>query len=636
MNASEIRNLLAGRAEDVCRLLLPSGKRVKREWHAGDVNGGPGDSLKVQLEGTYAGSWKDWGNDAHKGSLIDLWMMTKNVDFKTALEEAAKYLGVDLRSGEQRFYKQPAATATGNGERGTGNEEKRVDAPKRDFVMVKEGSEVFKYLTETRGLKPETLKAFRVGETLDGKAMVFPYLSVDGKRLIMAKYVALDRPDGKKVCWVSKNTQPALFGKQTVRAQHGDLVINEGEIDAMTVWQCGFSAVSVPFGAKGLNKDQKDPNDPWITFEYDFLEQFQNIYLCCDADEPGRKASSTLVKRLGTERCLLVRLPEDAKDPNELLMKKRLGELGKAIGEAKSLDPEHLKTPEDFRQETYEKFFPVDGKEPGIEFLWPIPFRIRPRELTVWTGYSGHGKTMLLSHLSVHLMGKSEKFCVASMEMEAPKTLQNFWRQASGYRKPSKEGMGPDDPFTKVYNWFNGKLWIYDRMGDVNAQEVLSVFTYAARRYGVKQFVVDSLCKLSVATDDYDGQRKILNDFCGFAKTHDAHVHLICHSKKPQHGNEMNIPGKYEVSGSAAIIDLAFNGITVWRNKMKEQKLKPDDPEYETDPEERGKWENAYDAYFCMWKQRHDGQEPVKKLWFDRESWQYSDEQGVRSIIYVP
>ncbi len=622
MNATEIKAMLASKAADVCRLLLPAGKQVKNQWHCGSVKGEPGDSLKVHLDGQYAGYWKDFGNEADKGSLLDLWMKVKGVDFKTTLDEAAKWLGVDLRAGETRFAKetrQPTAAAGG---------------VKADWAPARESGAVWRYLTEKRKLTPETLKKFGVGETRDGKAMVFPYRSEDGKRVVMAKFIALDRDvDGGKRCWTTANTSPCLFGKENIGMELGLVFITEGEIDAMTISQLGYPAVSVPYGAKAETKDGKNPNDPWISADYDFLERFQEIYLAFDSDEPGRKAAASLVKRLGVERCLLVRWPDDAKDVNELLMQNRISDVVRCLQEAKSLDPEHLRSAEEFREETYERFFPKDGQEPGIEFLWPFPFRIRSGELTVWTGFSGHGKSQLLGHLMVHLLSRGEKAFIASMEMPASMTLQNLWRQASGFRKPEQPDV--DGHFRRIFDWFIGKLWIYDRMGDVDAREVLSVMNYTARRYGVRQFVVDSLCKLSVASDDYDGQKRILNDFCALAKDMGVHIHLVAHSKKPQHNSESNIPGKYEVSGSAAITDLAWNGVTVWRNKEKEQRLDPDSENYEMDPEKRSAWTQTYDAFCKVWKQRMTGQEPAKRLWFDRESWQFHDQQEVRRIFYV-
>ena len=55
-------------------------------------------------------------------------------------------------------------------------------------------------------------------------------------------------------------------------------------------------------------------------------------------------------------------------------------------------------------------------------------------------------------------------------------------------------------------------------MGSANTAEMIETFRYAARRYGVKQFVVDSLAKLGMAEDDYNGQKQAMESIVGFAR----------------------------------------------------------------------------------------------------------------------
>ena len=59
MTAREISTLLAGQAEALCRRLLPGGHREGAEWCCGSVQGEPGKSLGVHLNGSKAGVWSD-------------------------------------------------------------------------------------------------------------------------------------------------------------------------------------------------------------------------------------------------------------------------------------------------------------------------------------------------------------------------------------------------------------------------------------------------------------------------------------------------------------------------------------------------------------------------------------------------
>ena len=73
MNADEVKNRLAGNAENVCRLLLPNGKRKASEWHIGSVEGEEGGSMRIHLEGNKAGVWADFSSGDKGSNLLELW-----------------------------------------------------------------------------------------------------------------------------------------------------------------------------------------------------------------------------------------------------------------------------------------------------------------------------------------------------------------------------------------------------------------------------------------------------------------------------------------------------------------------------------------------------------------------------------
>ena len=96
-DAKEIKRLLHERIEEVARYLYPNGHREGVHWCVGDVTGAPGKSFKICIAGPKAGLSGDFaGSGRHSRSLLDLWMAAQNCDFKTALHEAAQWLGVPL------------------------------------------------------------------------------------------------------------------------------------------------------------------------------------------------------------------------------------------------------------------------------------------------------------------------------------------------------------------------------------------------------------------------------------------------------------------------------------------------------------------------------------------------------------
>ncbi len=112
MDAGQISALLGARAEELCRLLLPGGKRIKDRWHAGSIAGEAGKSLSVNLDGPNAGRWKDFASADHRGDMIDLWRFTRGVDMRTALQDCRRWLNLpdDFRpSPTARIHRAPAA-----------------------------------------------------------------------------------------------------------------------------------------------------------------------------------------------------------------------------------------------------------------------------------------------------------------------------------------------------------------------------------------------------------------------------------------------------------------------------------------------------------------------------------------------
>ena len=83
MSATEIKNLLRERVQELAQYLFPAGRREDIHWCVGDITGVPGKSFKICIAGQKAGLWGDFADsEKHSRSLLDLWMKARNVDFK--------------------------------------------------------------------------------------------------------------------------------------------------------------------------------------------------------------------------------------------------------------------------------------------------------------------------------------------------------------------------------------------------------------------------------------------------------------------------------------------------------------------------------------------------------------------------
>lgn len=594
--AKEIATLLASRTEDICRMLLKTGVKASNEWCVGNVRGEPGESLKIHLSGSKAGLWADFAT-GEAGDLLDLWASVKNISISQAMKEASLYLGLKV----DKFY------------------QKEVKAFKKPATHVK--AKIIdwdaSYLA-TRGLTEKTVKEYEVNQY--ASEIIFPYLR-DGQ-LIFIKYMKIERSDGKKVMRVEKDCEPCLFGWHLIPASARAVTICEGEIDAMTMHQYGYPALSVPFGA-GTGKKHE-----WIEYEFERLAQFDEIYLCFDDDEPGRQAALEVAHRLGQHRCKIVSLP--AKDPNECLMQGLPKEhLKYYYDEAESLDPEELRVAGYFVEEVIAEFYPPGGKEPGHTTPWEklrADVLFRPNEISIWTGINGHGKSQMLGQILLHMMTQGAKACVASLELKPKKFLQRLTRQASAMRFPAPEYI------RAIHEWFNDKLWLFNLTGNAKHERLLEVFKYAYQRYGVDTFIIDSFMKLDVSEDDYKAQKTVIEQLCDFKNLYDCHIHIVVHPRKG--ADEYTMPNKLDMKGTGAITDLADNCFTVWRNKKKER-LTQSNREPQSLTEAEHKLVLMPDAVLRCDKQRNGDWEGSAGFWFDVDSFQYLEHEAQKPTRIV-
>jgi twinkle protein len=607
LSAPEVSARLASRAHDVCRYLLPHGKLEGGNWCVGSTAGEKGDSMRIQVSGSKAGLWADFaGNES--GDLLDLWAAVKNVNLGVALKEAKQWLGVGdpVSTVPARKYARPAP---------------------KNIIRIRETPDtlVEKYLTGDRKLTRETVLAFLVGARKspgDPSKMEVVYPSfepprkmlngqmVDPRdlRLISVKYIGLDRtPEGKKIVTQEKDCAPCLFGWQAFELGTKAVVITEGQIDAMTWHQWGYPALSVPNGT--------GDTENWIDYEWDNLSFFETIYLSFDMDEVGEKAVMMVAKRLGIHRCKVVKLPH--KDANDCLQKGCTWEDAKKwITESIAFTPQEIKRASDFRDQVHAQIRGDHGEEEiGLRTrIFGKRFRFRRGEVTLWTGHTSHGKSTLLNQIMAEALMAGERVAIGSFEVKGANTVKKLCHCIAFM------GEELDIPSAdQVINWMGEKLWIFDVVGIMKRERLFELMLYAIRRCGVVHFVIDSLMKCDLNSEDYEQQRVFLNQIIEFAGTYDVHIHVVGHPRKTK--DDETPPGNLDIHGGQAVSAQPDNIVCVWRNKNKEKEREAGKL---TDIKEN----TEADTVAFVNKQRLTGDEYKVRLWFKRSCHRFTTHFG--------
>lgn len=589
----QISEMLASRVEDVCAWLLPGGRKNGSEYRAASVSGGAGDSLGVNLNGK-AGVWKDFAGSEKGGDLIDLIMASQNMGKAEAVKAAKEFLCLKDDAPEfmsvRKAYKLPAKPAM-------------LTAPKSAVVEYMAG----------RGISQKTMQAYKVGEIDNaekGPTLVFPYLHGD-----VLKFIKYRPIRDKKAMWTSAESEPCLFGWHVVEPDARYIIVTEGELDAMTFYEQGYPALSIPRGA-GTGAQQ----DEWIANEWDRLQAYDAIYLAFDNDDAGKKAREQVLTRLGRHRCYVLDFGKH-KDANDL---HQAGErLADVITGAKSCDPPELRSATEFVDDVLAIFEGRDNSV-GITLPWSRTernVRLRLGEISVWAGFNGSGKSQIVGHVMVDSIRKGERWCAASMELKPARLLHRMYRQAAGTNMPTNDRCrGP------LASLFDRRLYLFDVQGTAKAEKLLEVFDYAMRRYGCRHFLVDSLAKCGFGEDDYNGQKHFVDRLMEFAMHNGVHVHIVAHSRKK--AEESSMPDKMDVKGTGALTDMVDNVFVIWRNKPKEE------TKQNSMTGDAGKYRGKPDCVLNCCKQRHGEWEGKVGLFFDKASLQYVENEGDKAMEY--
>jgi len=224
-----------------------------------------------------------------------------------------------------------------------------------------------------------------------------------------------------------------------------------------------------------------------------------------------------------------------------------------------------IKTPKDYVDDVKSYF--NDDLTSGLALPFSNThndFRVREGEVSLVTGYSGHGKSAWLNYVMLHLL-QQQNSMIASFEMLPKQTLGRMCKQTG-------EAVPSDEYVESFLNKLQKRLYMYDTQGETTtAKRVLEVLYYGAEKLNVKLFVVDSLMKCGIPSEDYAGQKRFIDELCVSARDLGIHIFLVAHSRKT--ASEDDGSSKFDVSGSSDITNLVDNVLSVHRNKKREREL---------------------------------------------------------------
>lgn len=603
MKGKELHALVLKDIERYLKFILSNGKVNGKFYEVGDIDNNRGKSLKVNLYGEHAGFYCDFaGNE--KGDLINLTQEVKNCGFVEACNFIKDFLRV---KDDNNFYIQKKRTY----KRYT----QQVEKTKKEAMAID-------YLIDLRKIPQDIVNKFKCFYTVSPKTgaeyVNFPYYVCD--EVFLVKTLALERDEkGKKIIHCTKDAEPCLFGWQACDVDSRDVIICEGEIDAMTYRSLGFNALSVPFGCGNFD---------WLDFEYDRIMYYDNILISFDNDNAGKKATNEILTRIGIDKIKVINL--ELKDANEYLTQGKEKELLSCVEKADFVSPEEFKNSMDFADGVADFVFDTQIND-GVKMkLSSNKLNFVEGQVSLWTGINGHGKSLIIGQTFLDIILQNKKVCIASLEMLPATTLGRMVRQACGARYPTS------DELISCVKWFSDYVFIFDFVGVASYKRLLKTFAYAYKRHGVTQFLIDSMMLLDVHEDDREGQKNFMLEVCNFAKTYNSHVHIVAHPRKIK--SEYEMPNKMDINGSGMLSNSVDNVFIVWRNKEKEMTI--DKANFSSasvaDIDKARSVRSHPDAIINICKNRLGQFDGAIPLWFAKPSGQFLTSPSEKPCCLIP
>jgi twinkle protein len=346
------------------------------------------------------------------------------------------------------------------------------------------------------------------------------------------------------------------------------IIICEGEMDALAIYECGFkNVISVPNGA-GLGK---------INFEYldnciDSFSDNTKFLLALDNDKAGLNLQNELARRLGFENCSKITF-KDCKDANDCLIKYGMKAVIDCINEAKEYPIVGVFNALDIERDIYEYY--NNGLPSGCGIgVGEIDMHIKFQEgyLTTITGIPGHGKSefldFLLCRLNISHDWKTALYSPENHPLELH--FSKFAEKISGKPFEGTNRLSPID-LKNLIEYHSKNFFFINPENDFTLDNILAAVKQLVRKKGIKAFVIDAWNKIdhkytTNETKYISEQLDIITRFCEINK---VHCFLVAHPTKIQKDKatgKYEIPNLYSISGSANFYNKTANGITVYRD----------------------------------------------------------------------
>ena len=434
---------------------------------------------------------------------------------------------------------------------------------------------VIKWFENERKISQQTLNDLMISEGIEwmpkkDDSKGHHINTIQFNYFIDAKLINTKFRDSTKMFKLVTGAELILYNLNSIK-DSTTCYITEGEIDALTLHECGYkNVVSVPNGAnKGKN------NLTYLDNSIKYLEHITEFILCLDNDENGNKLKDELARRFGFENCKTVTF-KDCKDANDCLKKYGKNAVIESINDAKEFPIVGVFNSHDIEPEILNYYYNGLPEGTGIN-MTEIDNNLRFHQgyLTMITGIPGHGKSEFLDFIICRLNLSDDNWKTAYFSPENHPLQLHFSKLAEkiigkSFDKKSSNRL-TESELKFAIDYCSENFYFINPEDDFTINSILKSVKELIKRKGIKAFVIDAWNKL-----DHKRGNKDKNDYISetldliikFCERNQVHCFLVAHPTKmaKDKDGKPEVPSLYSISDSAHFYNKTANGICIYRN----------------------------------------------------------------------
>lgn len=404
---------------------------------------------------------------------------------------------------------------------------------------------------------------------------IYPYY--DKKGNICAQKIRT--VEGKQFHCLGNMRQATLFGQNVFPAKGRHIILCEGEIDCMSIYQMQgskYPVVSIKDGASAI-RNVKD--------NYEYLDSFDNIIICFDGDEAGRKGAQKIAEILPPKKVKIMKMPADLKDANEFLKAGRVDDFNRLFWTAEDYKPKDIVCV----SELWDRLQEFNQTRQYVPSPWQglndMLYGFRPTQVVVFASGTGMGKSSFLKTIIQHVLKTTElrigaffleevaeDTAISLMSLEAGKNLRkpDIWKEQTqeDLRRWFKECSAED------------RIDLFDGFDFDDVDILIDKIRYLSKARDCKLIILDHITMVAEGSEENTTAKlnRLMSELKKIAVDEEIIIIAACHLRKSANANKTHEEGGHvsldDLKSSSSIKQLSDVVIGLERNSQDENKVK--------------------------------------------------------------